>query len=185
MKQEIINNLKNDIDLLFKKHSQEIIKDNIGQAFNIMKDIDIALCQLKTLTDSNDEFETIQITINNKWYDVLKFFIETKQPQLIKLDYTSHENQFKHRGTGKSTAIVRLSNDYKIPIYSSKIHSSILKDRVKELNLNSVIVDDIRLLNMQQYSCKGIVLVDELTDINKIDTDKFIIIGFTQQYKTT
>jgi hypothetical protein len=179
MKQELINNLKQDIVLLLEKHSKEIAKDNIGQAFNIMKDVDITLCQLKTLTGINDDFETPKKTIHKGWYDVLKFFIDTKQPQLIKLDHSSRENEMKHRATGKTSAIVRLSNDYKIPIYTSKIHSSDLKAREKELNLNAVIVDDIRLLNMQQYSIKGIVLVDELTDISKIDIDKFIIIGFT------
>jgi hypothetical protein len=118
--------------------------------------------------------------IHNDWYNILKFFIETKQSQLINLDYTNHENEMKHRGTGKTTAIVRLSSDYRIPIYSSKIHSALLKDIQKELNLDAVIIDDIKLLNMRQYSCKGIILVDELTDISKIDSEKFIIVGFTR-----
>lgn len=123
------------------------------------------------------------IKVKNHWYDILKFFVENKIPQLIELDYSNHENELKHRGTGKTSAIVRLSNDYNIPIYTNKPYYNVgLIDRNKEFNLNAIIVDDISKLNMSQYN-KGILLVDEVTNISKIDTNHFTIIGFTQGFK--
>lgn len=78
MKQDLINNLQKDICILFEKHSNEIAKDNIGQAFNIMKDIDAALNQLKTLTNIEGVFEYVKEPEINGWYKVLKYFIETQ-----------------------------------------------------------------------------------------------------------
>lgn len=111
----------------------------------------------------------------------MKYFIETKQPQLIDLVYKDNGAEMKHRGTGKTTALVRLSHDYKIPIYTSKIHSSALKDREKELNLSVIIIDDLRGLNMVQYKNKNMILIDEMTDIDKIDRDRYVVIGFTNK----
>ena len=177
MKQSGNEILKKDIALLLQKHTESIIKNEIGAAFNIMKDIDLALDQLSKITDIEVENEQQK---SDGWYNVLKFFIETRQSQLIKLDHSSRENETKHRDTGKTTAIARLSSDYNIPIYCSQTHSRVLRDIEKELNLNAIIITDLSKLSLRQYSQKGIILVDELTDISKIDIERFIIIGFTQ-----
>lgn len=189
MKQDLINSLKKDISLLIEKHSNEIAKDNFGQALNIMKDIDATLYQLKIITDINEEFDlNKKDNIKNGWYDILKFFVETKQPQLIQLDYTNKENVIKHRGTGKTTALLRLSNDYNLPILVKNFereHNELDK-LSKSIGLHIIVVD-LKMLNMVQYRTHDVLLVDENTKFdftndnlrgyeNKLDSK--ILIGF-------
>lgn len=184
MTQKASELLKKDIGVLLQKHSNAVSKDEIGAAFNIMKDIDISLAQLSKINDI--EVETKNPQENTKlldWYVVLKFFIETKQQQIIKLNYLNRESQMKHRGTGKTSTIVRLSSDLRIPIFTNKNSGLLLRNREKELNLNAIIIDDIKLLNMPQYKKSGIVLIDEMTDSSSIDTESFIIIGFSNNIK--
>ena len=49
MKQESINSLQKDLDLLIEKHSQFVVKNDFGSALNVMKNIDILTSQLKRL----------------------------------------------------------------------------------------------------------------------------------------
>ena len=119
---------------------------------------------------------------SNQWYNILKFFIETKQSQLIQLGYSTEEDELKHRCTGKTSAIVRLANDFNIPIYTNKLYCDVgLIDRSKEFNANTIIVDDLSKLNIEQCN-KGILLVDESADISKIKDEDFTIIGFTRKF---
>jgi len=177
MKQESLNLLQKNIDILSQKYDLAIKSDNFGEALNIMKNIDALTRQLdfigqKVTITTND-------TYKNPWYDVLKFFIETGQPQLIRLDYTSLDAEKKHRGTGKTTALLQLSNDYNIPIVftgndSIRITQD-LKDRAKNLGLTTTVIEYKRGLRFSQ----DIILIDEGTRLCDLPDNK-IIIGFTK-----
>lgn len=124
------------------------------------------------LFGTKDKYVSEQIIENyNKqnWYDILKFFVETKQSQLIQLDYTSNEKQMIHRGTGKTTALLKLSNDYNIPILVKsyeKEHNE-LEKIANKFGFNISVVDT-RMLNMKQYEKIDILLVDENIDMNSV-----------------
>ena len=161
------NNVFNTITKNWDTMSTDI-KDSICKFVGGKKD--------KNIVSSIVE-ESIKLDKANPWYDFLKYFITNKQNQLLKLDYSSMEAQNQHRGTGKTSAIVRLSNDFNIPIYTNNSHISTLRDRAKELKLNPIILSEIRQLNLPQYEKCNMVLVDEMTDSNLIPDYK-IIVGF-------
>lgn len=175
MKKENVTMLQDSLDLLMYKYNELLGKGSYNEALNVMKNFEMVIRQLQNLG------ENIIVPDNQffDWYSVLKFFIETKQSQLIQLDYTSHEKELVHRGTGKTTALVRLSSDYRIPIYTKKYYMTTFNDRAKEFNLNPIIVTEIRDLNLRQYNQKNIILIDELNK-EELNTDKYTIIGFEQ-----
>lgn len=182
---EMKESLQKDIEVLLERHSREITKERLGDALNIIKDIDIAMGQLRRISDMEkypicDKSKlNLDEAYKNPWYDVLKFFIETGQPQLIRLDYTSLDAEKKHRGTGKTTALLQLSNDYNIPIVftgndSIRITQD-LKDRAKNLGLTTTVIEYKRGLRFSQ----DIILIDEGTRLCDLPDNK-IIIGFTK-----
>ena len=187
MKQESLNLLQKNIDILSQKYDLTIKSGNFGEALNIMKNIDALTRQLdfigQKVTITNDD------TYKNPWYDILKFFIENKMPQLIKLNYSTNENELKHKGTGKTTALLRLSQDYNIPIFTDNYQrfEPELKRKAKDLNLHIKVLD-YKMLNMKQFQKDEVLLVDENTNIDNIDGFFFkgnmslpkIIIGFTK-----
>ena len=194
----LVNILKKDIALLLKKHSDLISKDgverNMGQAINIMKDVDIALRQLSNIVHLEANYGldfSLDVENDNgdnhmlNWYNILEFFIKNDIPQIIQLPYEEQEDQLKHRATGKTYTLVRLSHDYNIPIFvgSSGHQISILRDRAKELNLKDITIVDNNTIHSKQYSNKKLFLVDEVTDLNKLDLGllrkaKYKFIGF-------
>lgn len=234
MKQENINKLQKDMDMLIDIHSKLINKGDFGSALNVMKNIDMLTNQLKNI-DYNDMYskyeiieedgknislistwkqnslgdikdhktyeikkeynETTYEMLNkisknwnnidekmkneilklfnfnnkedesasyNKWYEILKVFIEAKQSQLIRLDYSNKEEELKHRGTGKTESLIKLSNDYDIPILTGEYGNckSFIKKRASDLNLN-VTVLDYKTLNTKQFENVDMLLVDE------------------------
>ncbi|MDF2588205.1 MAG: hypothetical protein K0S41_2046 [Anaerocolumna sp.] len=168
MKQESIKLLQNNLDNLVTKYDLLIKNNNYNEALNVMKNIEIILRQLKELGVS--AFTNEESDVKGKlldWYAVLKFFIDTKQPQLIDLKYSPVDIQDKHRGTGKTTTLLRLSNDYNIPIFTDnyKLYEPELKRKASNLNLHITVLD-YRMLNMKQYENIEILLVDENTNIN-------------------
>jgi len=119
---------------------------------------------------------------DNKWYDILKFFIDSNQSQLIELDYSNKTEEVKHHGTGKTTALIRLANEYNLPVITDKIHFNLLKDIEKSLNLTVNIVNDLSILAMPQYKNINTVLIDENTNSRFINS-KYTIIGFKNNIK--
>lgn len=182
-KETVKRKLQDDIEFLLEKHSKEIIKEHIGDALNIMKDIDIALNQLSKILDLPNE----TYSIKNDWYDILKIFIEKKMSQRIYLEYGGNA-EVKHRGTGKTTALLRLSNDYNIPILVKNYereHTE-LEKHANLLGLH-IIVIDFKMLNLAQFKKHDILLIDEMTkfdfDIDNQRSREYIlnnkiIIGF-------
>lgn len=180
MKQESLDLLQNNIDELTKKYDTLVKNNSFGEALNVMKNIDALTRQL----DFIGQKVTIKPNNNDKfydWYNVLKFFIETKQPQLIQLDYSTEEKTMRHRCTGKTTALTRLSIEYNIPILSKQVQSFVYKDRSDELQIASPIVISDRSKMLLQYTSKKIFLVDEFELPFEIDKDKYILIGFERK----
>lgn len=174
MKQESINLLQDILDGLIKTYNNLIRNGKYNEALNVMKNVDMIVRQLKELgrTAIREEKEDNFLD----WYSVLKFFIETKQPQLIKLDNSSEESEKKHRGTGKTTTLCKLSNDYGIPICTSPQYQFVFEDRAKELGIHITTVNHPRQIQGE------IVLVDEALSLLNKDTfsgTKNTLIGFT------
>lgn len=85
-----------------------------------------------------------------------------------------------HRGTGKTTSLIKLAHNYKLPIISDKIYKTFLTNRAKELELSIMIIDDLSCLSLAQYKNTKTVLVDE--NINsRFISDKFNIVGFAKK----
>jgi len=171
MKKESVIELQKSLDKLISAHSKLISEGRINEAFNVMKNVESITRQLR-------EFGvpiTIEEESNNQfldWYSVLKFFIETKQSQLIELDYSNRKNEMKHRATGKTTTLLKLSNNYGIPIlvknYQSDGHN--LEEYAKTMGLHVRIVD-LRMLDMLQFQNIDILLVDEATTFYILSDD--------------
>lgn len=178
MKQKATELLKKDIGILLQKHSESVLKGDIGSAINIMKDIDFSLAQLNKL--DGIEIETNETQDENgflNWYEVLKFFIETEQSQLIELGYSSINEEMKHRGTGKTTALLQLAHDYNLPIIVNSAIANVYRDKIKELGLKVNMVTDLSKLSMAQYKNIDTILIDENTNSRFIGS-KYKIIGF-------
>ena len=181
MKQESVKLLQDLLDEMIKTYNDLLKDGKYNEALNVMKNVEMTIRQLKelgvsTITESKAEGKFLD------WYSVLKFFIETKQSQLIKLDNSSEESEKKHRGTGKTITLCKLSNNYGIPIYTSPQRKFVFEDRAKELGIRATIIDDLKMLKMFQLKNKEIILVDEGVDTTSDifrGIDK-IIIGFTR-----
>lgn len=193
MKRENIIKLQRSLDNLIEIHNQLILSNKFNEALNVMKNIEAITRQLKDL-DLPIIIEEEKYEQFLDWYNVLKFFIETKQSQLIELDYSDRENEKKHRATGKTTALLKLSNDYNIPILVSNYKSeySDLKNKADALGLHITMVD-IKMINLMQFRDTQILLVDENTSkyllsnefkerYRGINLDNRILIGFKKKY---
>ena len=166
MKKNNVKVLQDKLDDLVEMYGKLIDKFNFNEALNVMKNIEIIIRQLQIL---GENVVTGDYTFKTDWYDILKFFIEKKQSQLIQLDYVSHEKELVHRGTGKTTTLFKLSNDYRIPILVKnyeKEHEE-LENFADKLGLHIIVVDT-RMLNKKQFEKIDILLVDENTDMSNI-----------------
>lgn len=182
MKKESVKKLQDNLDVLVEIHTNLINEGKFNEAYNVMKNIDVITRQLKdwgipiiTENEVSDSFLD--------WYDILKFFIETKQSQLIELEYSSIEAQNKHRGTGKTFNIAKLAAEYNLTIYEpSKTKQSIFYDRLKELGIDT----KISFINSLRGHRGKIILIDETTnvdvDINNIDYINNVLIGFKRKF---
>lgn len=178
MKQESVKLLQNTLDGLIKTYNNLLRDGKYNEALNVMKNVEMVIRQLKelgitTITEEKAEDKFLD------WYNVLKFFIETKQSQLIKLDNSSEESEKKHRGTGKTTTLCKLSNDFGIPIYTSPQYQFVFEDRAKELGIK------ITTVNHPLQIQDEIILVDEASSLlnkDKISGTKNILIGFTNKF---
>lgn len=180
MKQKSIEILQDNLDGLVRKYDVLVKDDKFNESLNVIKNIESTIKQLVYLNvpiiNNEEDSEFLD------WYSVLKLFIETKQSQLINLDCSSIDAQIKHRGTGKTTALLQLANDYDIPIYCNGHIGTIqiLKDKAKCLNIRPTIIDNKRDFNLVQLKNQEIILVDENTYLDDLPKDK-IIIGFTNR----
>lgn len=190
MKKESINILQSTLDKLVEKHTSLINFRKYNKALNVMKNIEAVTRQLKDLG--------VSIIIEEKnnqfldWYNLLKFFIDSKQSQLIELDYSSMENEKKHRGTGKTTALFKLSNDYNIPILVENYQNEHIDliSRANDMGFHILVVDR-KMLNLPQFRHKEIILVDEKISLELYKNslrdnilDEKIIIGFKTKTKS-
>lgn len=264
MKQESINKLQRDLDLLIEKHGQYIQKNDFGSALNVMKNIDIITHQLKdidyetkvskfTIPEINcqqsgekkrlisiwkqNAFGDIKDTetyylgdkyeenigdllnrlvnnwntisdemkdnflslfgkkdkkiagtiiynnnklVKNSWYNILEYFIKTRQSQLIKLDYNDKDKVAEHRGTGKTTALIQLSDKYNIPILiKDKTQERLLIERCGDLKIGGFFVSK----DTPESQHNSILLVEEMScdtsDLQK-EYEDTILIGFTK-----
>lgn len=191
MKRENIIKLQRSLDNLIEIHNQLILSNKFNEALNVMKNIEAITRQLKDL-DLPIIIEEEKYEQFLDWYNVLKFFIETKQSQLIELDYSDKENEKKHRATGKTTALLRLSNDYNIPILiryndPNNIEHKLIKEKAEAMNLNVVCVD-LKMLNLAQYKNYDVLLIDESTYFclkHKLDSSILknkVLVGFKPKY---
>lgn len=190
MKRENIIKLQRSLDNLIEIHNQLILSNKFNEALNVMKNIEAITRQLREF-DSPIVIESEENS-HLDWYNVLKFFIETKQSQLIELDYSDKENEKKHRATGKTTALLRLSNDYNIPILiryndPNNIEHKLIKEKAEAMNLNVVCVD-LKMLNLAQYKNYDVLLIDESTYFclkHKLDSSILknkVLVGFKPKY---
>lgn len=176
MKQESIKLLQENLDMLVSLNSKLVHEGKFNDAFNVMKNFDCAVKQLASL-NIPIIFENTKDGKILDWYNVLKFFIDTKQPQIIKLNNSNKDEQIKHRGTGKTYSLLKLSSDFKLPIITNNSNYNNLIETSDYLGLDTLILNKSSMLCMGQFKNNSIVLVDEGTDIPNIK-DK-IIIGFS------
>lgn len=156
MKKESIKLMQDNLDFLVQKHSELLRSGKYNEALNVMKNVDSMVRQLRELGISLDDNEL-------DWYSVLKFFIETKQSQLIYLDYSSKENIAKHRGTGKTTAIVKLATEFNLPIYEPNNRQQLVYlDKLNQLGKTT----NLEFVNYIDNGLSEIILVDETAKIN-------------------
>jgi hypothetical protein len=180
MKQESVKLLQKNLDTLTNTYDQFIANGKYNEALNVIKNLEMVIRQLQHLGVEDIIIKSEENTeYFSPWYNLLEYFVKTKQSQLITLDYSSIETQTKHRATGKTTAIVRLAHDYNIPILTSRKSESILLGRAKELNLT---INPIKEQGLALYNNSKVLLIDENFKIDKQDYKDKIIIGF-QMFK--
>lgn len=174
--------LRENLDNLIKSHDTLIKQNKFNEAFNVMKNVHIITEQLRHLGFSVIDEEDVSTDSEIlDWHNVLKFFIENKIPQIIQLDCTDENAISKHRGTGKTTTILKLSSEHKIPVLYNNSEAGIreVKDMASLLNLKPIIIRSECEMNLKQYNNK-IMLVDEHSCLDNINTDKYMVIGFTK-----
>jgi hypothetical protein len=185
MNKESIKILQGNLDSLVRKYNILINDNSFNEALNIMKNIDAVTRELQYI---GENVITSDITIKNDWYDILKLFVEKKISHRIELEYGNNA-EVKHRGTGKTTALFRLSNDYKIPILVKNYEREHieLEKLSKSLGLHIAVVD-LKMLNMVQYRKCDVILVDEMTKFDfDVDSQRSrenilnskVVVGFT------
>lgn len=193
MESNSIKILNDNLDILVKRYDLCVKNNNFGESLNVLKNIDMLHSKIIDFAGKVEikESENVELKSSNStgwnkvdtnfldWYNVLKFFIDSKQSQLIELDYSDAK---KHRQTGKTYALYKLSSDLNIPIYTNKINNDMNWLR-KQFSLNPTFVTK-QNLNLKQYKDLEILLVDEWTsyDLEDYIIKNYKVIGFKQYF---